>query len=257
MNETRLGWLSSAALHLLMLTLLALGAQKMTTPLLTPLESSVLVDVVEIADTPKITEAPKPSMEAAPRETVLDAASEDTPKPVENTPQKDGLPDPKAPPMPADSKQTGSRLDTNKLATVIDKSVKDANRKPQDFSRLADRLNKDLPKQAELSPLQAATLAQSMQSQVTRCFSMPTGAEGLETLKVTFRIRLTQEGKLIGAPELTEQTGQTAENDAVFRAFTDSTRRAIQRCQPYSLPADLYEFWQEQELTFNPRDFAR
>jgi hypothetical protein len=188
---------------------------------------------------------------------VLDAASEDSNKPADETPKQDGLPDPKAPPPPADTKRKGSRLDTQKLATVIDKSVKDANRKPQDFSKLADRLNKDLPRQAELSALQAATLAQAMQAQVTKCFNMPTGAEGVESMAVTFRIRLTREGTLVGAPELTEQTGQTDVNAAVFRAFTDSTRRAIQRCQPYTLPADYFEFWQDQELIFNPRDFAR
>ncbi len=258
MNDTQLGFLSSAALHLLMLTLLALGAQNISKPLLQPLEEdSVLVDVVDIADRAKITEAPKPSMEAAPRETVLDAASEDTKKPAEDTPKTEGLPDPKAPPLPADMKRKGSRLDTQKLATVLDKSVKDANRKPKDFSKLADQLNKDLPRQAELSPMQAATLAQAMQAQVTKCFSMPTGAEGIENMAVTFRIRLTREGKLVGVPELTEQTGQSEGNAVVFRAFTDSTRRAIQRCQPYSLPADLFEFWQDQELVFNPRDFAR
>lgn len=258
MNDTQLGFLSSAALHLLMLTLLALGAQKMASPVLQPLsDESVLVDVVEIADRAKVTEAPKPSMEAAPRETVLDAASEDTKKPAEETPKTEGMPDPKAPPLPADMKKTGSRLDTQKLATVLDKSVKEANRKPRDFSKLATELNKDLPRQAELSPLQAATLVQSMQSQVTKCFSMPTGAEGIETMAVIFRIRLTREGKLVGVPELLEQTGQTEGNAAVFRAFTDSTRRALQRCQPYSLPADLFEAWQDQELIFNPRDFAR
>jgi hypothetical protein len=258
MTDTHLGLLSSTALHLLALTMLALSAQDMAKPILTSMEEeSVLVDVVEIADRAKVTEAPQPSMEAAPRETVLDAASEDSNKPADETPKQDGLPDPKAPPPPADTKRKGSRLDTQKLATVIDKSVKDANRKPQDFSRLADRLNKDLPRQAELSALQAATLAQAMQAQVTKCFNMPTGAEGVESMAVTFRIRLTREGTLVGAPELTEQTGQTDVNAAVFRAFTDSTRRAIQRCQPYTLPGDYFEFWQDQELIFNPRDFAR
>jgi hypothetical protein len=258
MNDTHLGFLSSAVLHLAALTLLALGAQNMAVPIqMLQDDESVLVDVVEISDRAKITEAPSPSMEAAPRETIVDAASEDTNKPAEDTPKTDGLPDPKAPPLPADMKKTGSRFDSQKLATVIDKSVKDANKKPQDFSKLADRLNKDLPRQAILSPMQAATLGQAMQAQVTKCFSMPTGAEGIETMIVTFRIRLTKEGTLVGAPELTEQTGQTDGNAAVFRAFTDSTRRAIQRCQPYTLPPELFEFWQDQELVFNPRDFAR
>jgi TonB C terminal len=257
MNERHLGFLSSAALHLLAISFIALSAQHMAAPMLTPVEESILVDVVEIADLAKTTELPKPSIEAAPRETVLDAASEPAITPADAPAKTDGLPDPKAPPLPADSKKTGSRLDTQKLATVLDKSVKDAKRKPREFSDLAKQLEKDLPKQAQLSPLQSATLAQAMQEQVTKCFSMPTGAEGIENMAVTFRIQLTQDGKLVRPPELTEQSGQTNINAAVFRAFTDSTRRAIQRCQPYALPADMFEFWQEQELTFNPRDFAR
>jgi hypothetical protein len=257
MNERHLGFLSSAALHLLVISFIALSAQQMAAPVMLPDTESILVDVIDIAEQPKTKELPKPSIDAAPRETVVDAASEPEIKPAEVTPKTDGLPDPKAPPIPADTKKTGSRLDTQKLATVLDKSVKDANKKPREFSDLAKQLEKDLPKQAQLSPLQAATLAQAMQAQVTKCFSMPTGAEGIENMAVTFRIQLTQEGKLVRPPELTEQSGQSNVNADVFRAFTDSTRRAIQRCQPYTLPADMFEFWQEQELTFNPRDFAR
>jgi hypothetical protein len=257
MNENQLGFLSSAALHMLAILFLALGAQQLGTPMLMPLDESILVDVVEIADTPKITEAPKPSIQAAPRETVLDAAAAQDVKPAEVTPKKEGLPDPKAPPLPKDLKKKGSRLDTQKLATVLDKSLKDASHTPRQFSDLAKQLEKDLPKQAQLSPLQAATLAQAMQAQVTKCFSMPSGAEGIESMAATFRIHLTKDGKLVAPPELTEQSGQTSDNAAVFQAFTDSTRRAIQRCQPYSLPPEQFEFWQDQELIFNPRDFAR
>jgi hypothetical protein len=221
----------------------------------TPPES-ILVEVATIDDVSRITEAPKPSMQAAPRETVLDGAEKPVESEAKPTPTDEGLPDPSAVPPPSSKGET-SRLNTKKLADLLDKSVKEADRKPKKFDSLAKTLEKDLPQQSTLSPAEAATLTQYMQARITQCFSMPSGAENLDRMRVAVRIELTPEGKVVGIPEVTETAGQTAENSGFFRAFTESTKRAILRCQPYILPPAKFQFWQEQEIIFNPRDMVR
>jgi hypothetical protein len=54
-----------------------------------------------------------------------------------------------------------------------------------------------------------------------------------------------------------ETEGQTSDNVAFFRVFVESVKRAILRCQPYSLPADKFQVWREQDINVNPRDVVR
>jgi hypothetical protein len=217
---------------------------------------SIPVEVTNIEDMQRITEAAKPSMEAAPRETITDGAEKPVESEAEPTPTDEGLPAPDAVPPPS-SKGDTSRLNTRKLADLIDKSVKEADRKPKNFDKLAKSLEKDLPQQATLSPIEAATIVDYMKTRITQCFSMPAGAEDVNRMRVVVRILLTQEGKVVGVPEVVESSGQTSENAGFFRAFTESTKRAILRCQPYVLPPEKFQFWREQEINFNPSDLVR
>jgi hypothetical protein len=220
------------------------------------LPEAIPVEVATIDDMQRIKEVPKPSMEAAPRETITDGAEEPQQSEAEPTPTDEGLPSPDAVPPPT-SKGDSGRLNTRKLADLIDKSVKDADKRPKNFDKLAKSLEKDLPQQATLSPMEAATIGDYMKTRITQCFSMPSGAEDIARMRVLVRINLSQDGKVIGVPEVLETAGQTSENAGFFRAFTESTKRAILRCQPYALPADKFMFWREQEINFNPGDLIR
>ncbi len=242
--------------HAMLFAGLLMFSRNMVMPLPETPPESILVEVTTINDVARVTQAPKPSVQAAPRETVLDGAEKPVESDAKPTPADEGLPDPTAVPPPSSKGET-SRLNTKKLADLLDKSVKEAERKPKKFDKLAKNLEKDLPQQATLSSAEAATLAQYMQARITQCFSMPSGAENLDQMRVAVRIELTQDGKVVGIPEVTESFGQTTENSGFFRAFTESTKRAILRCQPYVLPPEKFQFWQEQEIIFNPRDMVR
>lgn len=244
----------SALLHGLLLVGIWFASRGAVMQLPDQINDTVEVDFLTIDQVTRIREAPKPSIEAAPRETTEGAQSAkiDAPKVVD----KDGLPDPKAVPMP-NSEGPSDRLDTRKLADLIDKSVVKDDKKRKRFDDLAKSLEKELPQQAVLSPAEAATLVQYMQARITQCFSMPSGAEKLDQMRVTLRITLDEQGAVVGIPSVTEEVGRTAENSGFFRAFSESTKRAILRCQPYNLPAASYAFWREQDITFNPRDLAR
>jgi hypothetical protein len=249
-----------ALISLLLHGLFGIGMWMATRNIVMPLpdltaDEAVDIDFVTVDEVTRVKEAARPSIAAAPRETVEAASTPDTVRTPDVT-QREGLPDPAAVPLPA-SKGAGDRLDTRKLADLIDKSLAKADRKTRQFDDLAKSLERDLPSKAVLSPAEAATLVQYMQARITECFSMPSGAESLDRMRVTLRIVLDAKGAVVGVPEIAEQKGMTAENSGFFRAFTESTRRAILRCQPYNLPPASFEHWREQDISFNPRDLAR
>jgi hypothetical protein len=231
----------------------AIGLMPDWTKAVSELEPEVVpIEVVSIADVPRVTEAPKPSVEAAPRETILDAP--DQPEPDQAAPT---TPSTDAVPLPEQKPEQGNRLDSRRLATVIDRSIKDAARRPREFDNLATRLEKDLPRTAVLSPAEAASLAQAMMAQILRCASFPTGAEDIARMRVMVRIQLLPDGRVVGQPTIVETEGQTSDNAPTFRVFTEAVKRAILRCQPYTLPADKYEAWREQDINVAPRDLVR
>jgi hypothetical protein len=254
MNDKSLGLLSSAALHLLMLTVITVAAQNFTKNPLTPLDAEfVEIDVAEIADAPRVTELPRPSFEAAPRETVLDAAPQPKPAP-EDAPKTDGLPSPDAVPLPKSTTTTGARLDTRKLANLIDKSVREADRKPREFNNLAKELERDLPSQATLSSFEATTWVNAIQNKMLRCWSKPPGRENWHNYTVRVDLKLKPDGTLSARPEVFERIGSSAQNASDFSAFELSVLQALSACEPYVLPADKYEFWREWRFRFNPEE---
>ncbi len=254
MNENNLGLLSSAALHLLLLTGFAVASQQFAQNPLTPLDAEfVEIDIETIADAPQVIERPKPSFEAAPRETVLDAA----PQPLEapdDAPKTDGLPSPDAVPTPKSPATTDSRMDTRKLANLIDKSVREADRKPKEFSNLAKKLERDLPKSATLSSFEATTWVNAIQNKMLRCWSKPPGRENWPNYTVRVDLKLKPDGTLSARPEVFERIGATAQNASDFGAFELSVLQALSACEPYILPADKYEFWREWRFRFNPQE---
>ena len=212
-----------------------------------PAEEIETVDVTTIADQPHITEVAKPSVQAAPRETIVEKT--EAPKAIDaKAPSaEDGVPDPNA---GSKSKGASTKLNTQKLATLIDKSIKEADRKPKKFDKLAQKLEKDLPQQAILSPFEMATLGQSLKKQISDNYSKPSGIDGVDTMRVTIHIILSPLGRVVGQPQVVAKIGLTTENAAAFRAFTEATLRAIFKTQPYQLPADKYDAWKDIEPTF-------
>jgi hypothetical protein len=254
MNENNLGLLSSAALHLLLLTGFAVASQQFAQNPLMPLDAEfVEIDIETIADAPQVIERPKPSVEAAPRETVLDAAPQPKEAPDE-APKTDGLPSPDAVPTPKSQTTSGSRMDTRKLANLIDKSVREADRKPKEFSNLAKKLERDLPQQATLSSFEATTWVNAIQNKMLRCWSKPPGRENWHNYTVRVDLKLKPDGKLSARPQVFERIGASGQNASDFSAFELSVLQALSACEPYVLPSDKYEFWREWRFRFNPQE---
>ncbi|TPE60472.1 TonB C-terminal domain-containing protein [Sandaracinobacter neustonicus] len=261
--------LIAALLHVGLLLALSLGvahSMRMTAePDVTP------VEFVDIADMAQVTTPPKPSMEAAPQDPEPLAA----PEPMPEAPPAPKVP---TPPVPQPTKVANDTAAQDAIAEavaaaqpkkqppvkapvkpvagqsaqLVDKSKPNA-AKPRETSDLAKTIEDALPKQSRLSPIQAATLEQAIRAQIAPCWNPPIGGSDVADMTAVLRIRLNKDGSVAAPPEFVSQTGATAGNQAYARAFVETARRAVLRCAPLELPADLYSYWREFELNFDPR----
>jgi outer membrane biosynthesis protein TonB len=250
--------LLAGAAHLALFGALSLGWQFATAPL-PPAEEMVAVEFVDIADAPRVTEPPKPSMEAAPQETSApEPEPEAAPAPPvdavpEPTPKPEPKPKPKVEPKPA---VAAKPLDTSTLSNLINKALPKAKTKPLDTSKLATTIAAAQPKNAAVDPRAAATLAQAIQSQVAPCWNPPIGGQDVRRMTVLIHAEFNRDGSLAAPPTIGAQTGRTAGNADYSRAFAETARRAVLRCSPLKLPADLYDLWKSVDINFDPESMT-
>ena len=248
--------LGAGAAHVLLIAVLSLGWRWNQQPLPVA-EEMVPVEFVDIADTPRVTQAPAPSMKAAPQETTAPAPADAAPeaKPTDALPSPDVKPDP--PEKPAPEKPASAKpLDMSTLSNLIDKALPKSKIKPLDTSDLATAINAASPKKATIDPRAAATLAQAIQSQVAPCWNPPIGGADVRRMTVVIRADFGRDGRVIGVPSVVSQTGATAANSDYSRAFAETARRAVLRCSPLKLPAKQYELWKSVEINFDPESMT-
>lgn len=262
-------FVAAGGLHLALLLALSLSLSKALprrdmAPDVTPIE------IVDIGPEPTARKAPSPSMEAAPRDPGPPPASArqdepmpqapvapvvaPAPAPDDRAPQDAIAEDVRAAPptRPAVAKARDS-FDPGAMAALIDKAIPDAPVRPRDTSAFAKSIEQALPKGARISPRQVATLEQAIRAQIAPCWNPPIGGADVSGMAVVLRIRLHGNGTVVALPELVSQTGASAGNQAYARAFAEAARRAVLRCAPFDLPADLYAHWRDFELNFDPK----
>jgi hypothetical protein len=66
---------------------------------------------------------------------------------------------------------------------------------------------------------------------------------------VKIRLRFNPDGTLAAAPMVVNP-----QSSPYFLAVQDSAVRAVQACEPYSLPPAKYDIWKDIVLNFDPRD---
>ncbi len=244
--------------HLALLAALSLS-WAMTAKTLPTFEEMTPVEVVQIADVPAVTEAPKPSIEAAPQETIEAAAPEPEeaepappePEAISDVPPPEAKPLPKPKPAPKveAAKPAPKKLDTQLLANLLDKDLPKAKRKPLDTSKFADTIEKAMPKGAQLDARASAALVQAIRAQIAPCWNPPIGGDDAGRMTVLLHIRFAKNGSVVGVPEVLKQT---AGNATYAKVFAESAKRAVIRCSPVKLPAELYEAWRDIEFNFDP-----
>jgi hypothetical protein len=102
---------------------------------------------------------------------------------------------------------------------------------------------------AENVSLSANELA-AIRRQIERCWNVPVGVPGIETMRVSLRIQLETDGS-VRAVDIEDRS--RFDQDARFRTVAESARRAVLTCR-LDLPADKYVVWRDMVLTFSPGD---
>lgn len=90
----------------------------------------------------------------------------------------------------------------------------------------------------------------ALRQRLGSCWNIPAGAEDGDALRVSVRFRLDRSGNLEGRPEVVKGGASSGAG----RIAAESAVRAVQKCEPFNLPADKYETWAEVIVNFDPSD---
>lgn len=209
---------------------------------------------------PVVTETappPQPKVEEKPVEKKPDPPKvvekpKEEPKPVEKKPEpvkpdpiaeaikkEEKKPPPKPvqaakPPEPQKPRIVERHFDQSQIAALLDK------RDPTRQAVANDTLNSNaaLGLAKGTAADNSATWGAMFKQQVERCWKKPYGGIESQKPEVAFAIRLKRDGTLEGSP-----VPEGAPATPYLRVYQESALRAIIECQPYKLPAALYEEW--------------
>jgi outer membrane biosynthesis protein TonB len=197
----------------------------------------------------------------------------DTPKPDPKTAKADPKPpDPKPEqkpdPKPAD-KPKPLEYKPDQIASLLKKdAAKDQQKQPKfDANQVAQLLDQRTPQRQLASAAalnnnagygsataeQSAQLSQSAQAAFVRkvqsCMIWPPGTDTSTNITVNIEVLLNRDGTLAGAP----QTIAPAPISALGPALAESAKRALIKCQPYTMFKDEpYDQWRDLAPAFNP-----
>jgi colicin import membrane protein len=148
------------------------------------------------------------------------------------------------------------KFDAEKISALLNKMPdKGAPRPSVPLDEQAKTLNKGpvlgAPegRDQQLSASELAILAQIIKSCVQSKWNVLGGGESAQNTQVKLRLRFNPDGRLASEPQI-----MNPQNTPYFLAVRDSALRAVQACEPYSLPPAKYEFWKDIVLNFDPRD---
>jgi TolA protein len=92
----------------------------------------------------------------------------------------------------------------------------------------------------------------ALRARIADCWTPPPGGLGADQIVVKLRLKLNEDGTLVGYP-----TVANSGSSPFFQAAADSAVRAVYQCQPYELPKAKYALWRDMILNFDPSDLYR
>lgn len=210
-----------------------------------PPEPEPQPEVAEPEPAPQEAEPAPP--EPAPPEQPAEAAPPPPPQETSSAPvQAARLPKtkPTPPKKVTATANAESKFNSDKISALLDKQKPSGGgtQTPTGQAALGSSKGKTVSKmtQSEMDALRGM---------ISRCWNPPVGATDADDLVVKVRFNLNPDGTVSGNPSI-ENSG----SHPFFRAAADSARRAILRCQPYNLPAEKYDTWDEVIVNFDPRE---
>lgn len=110
------------------------------------------------------------------------------------------------------------------------------------------------PRAAAVDARAMAGLGAAIKRQVQPCYELGSlGGTSAMQIVTVLRLRFNPDGTINGTPQVVEQTGLNGDNRAYARQMAELSRRAVLRCAPLKLPAELYKGgWDDLDLGFIP-----
>ena len=241
----------SAALHMAILlwVLVAFPAAKIDQQLL-----SIPIDLASPSEVTKLKAGTKDAKDDAPlagkpKEKQPEAVKEVEAKKPEDTAVVEQKSEPEPKPAPPKPKRD---FNTDRIAALLNKI-------PDAASEAAPVLPSDEPAPKKVhgqsngtEMTMAVNEIDALRARIAQCWSPPPGGLGAEQIVVQLRMKLNEDGTLVGYP-----TVANSGSSPFFQAAADSAVRAVYQCQPYTLPSDKYALWRDMILNFDPSDMYR
>ena len=211
--------------------------------------------VREVQKTAELAPAPEPKPEAKPKPEP--PKKTETPEPKKPEAKK---PDPKpakpkqeaAPKKPAPPAKKKRDLDTDRIAALLNK-VPDAASAPTPVVSSEEPSSKKVRGQSNgTQDTMSVNEIDALRARIAQCWSPPPGGLGADRIVVQLRLKLNEDGTLVGYPAVANRG-----SSPFFQAAADSAVRAVYQCQPYTLPSERYALWRDMILNFDPSEMYR
>jgi outer membrane biosynthesis protein TonB len=210
---------------------------------------------VEEPEKPKVEqkpeEKPKPqtSKEAAPKP---EAKKPEVKKAEEKKPKKPAKPKQAqaAKKKPAPKPDAKRDFNTDRIAALLNK-IPDASDEPAPV--LSDETPAKVRGQSTGTEMtMSVNEIDALRARIAQCWSPPPGGLGADQIVVKLRLKLNEDGTLVGYPTIANRGASP-----FFQAAADSAVRAVYQCQPYTLPSEKYALWRDMILNFDPSEMYR
>ena len=139
-------------------------------------------------------------------------------------------------------------FDPSDIAALIDKSKIESAK----TNKKIDKLTQDQDKNIEFTGLSLSE-EDALKAQIFTCWSVPMGLPYSDNLLVKIKLQLDPLGN-IEKMEMLDHVKMNTPGEELFRALADSVRRAVQACNPLSVPTTGYERWKDMILKFDARE---
>lgn len=204
--------------------------------------------------------AEKPETELKPEEKPkAETPKEAAPKPEAKKPEEKKAEEKPAKPKeaaaaPPKKPKTAKKRDfnTDRIAALLNK-IPDAANEPSPVLPSDETPSKKVRGQSNGTQMtMSVNEIDALRSRIAQCWSPPPGGLGAGQIVVKLRLKLNEDGTLVGYP-----TVANSGSSPFFQAAADSAVRAVYQCQPYALPSDKYALWRDMILNFDPSEMYR
>lgn len=217
----------------------------------------------EAAAKPEPEPQPKPKVEQKPEaKPEPEAPKEAAPKPEPKKPdvKKAEAKKPEEKPKPkkqAEAKKPAPKpeakrdFNTDRIAALLNK-IPDADNEPEPVLPAEEAPKKVRGQSDGREMTMSVNEIDALRARIAQCWSPPPGGLGAGQIVVKLRLRLNEDGTLLGYPTIANRGASP-----FFQAAADSAVRAVYQCQPYTLPAEKYALWRDMILNFDPSEMYR